>query len=175
MEKGVRAKSLINQFLHKRKVTVAELQVLSGYLNFLCRAIFPGHAFTRRMYAKNAIWTDRNVPQMRLRKHHHITLDAEFKRDCQVWKEFLSDSKNGVTVCRPMVDLSTCLTAQEIFFYSDASAGEHRGMGCVFENDWLFAMWEPNYIKDYKPSIEYLELLVFCAGIFTWEHRLKNV
>ena len=34
---------------------------------------------------------------------------------------------------------------------------------------------EPNYIKDCKPSIEYLELLVLCAGIFTWEHCLKNV
>ena len=175
LEKRVWAESLINQFLHRHKATVKELQVLCGYLNFLCRAIFPGHAFTHRMYAKYAILTDRNTPQSRLQKHHHITLDTEFKSDCQVWKEFLTDSKNSVTVCRPMVDLSTYLTAHEIFFYSDASAGECRGMGCVFQNDWLFAMWEPNYIRDYKPSIEYLELLALCAGIFTWEHHLKNV
>ena len=34
------------------KATVKQLQQLCGFLNFLCRAIVPGHAFTRRMYAK---------------------------------------------------------------------------------------------------------------------------
>ena len=47
VEKLNRAVSLVNTILNKRKVTVLELQKLCGFLNFLCRAIVRGRAFTR--------------------------------------------------------------------------------------------------------------------------------
>ena len=50
-EKRDRALNLLNYFRDKKKATVRQLQVLTGYLNFLTRAIFPGRAFTRRIYA----------------------------------------------------------------------------------------------------------------------------
>ena len=38
----------------------------------------------------------------------------------------------------------------------------------------VFAKWESGYIKRYKPSIEYLELLGVVAALLTWGHLLKN-
>ena len=48
-EKVQRVQSLIQGILNKRKVTVEDLQKLTGFLNFLCRCIVPGRAFTRRI------------------------------------------------------------------------------------------------------------------------------
>ena len=46
VEKLEKAKSLISQVLNRKKITVKELQQLCGHLNFICRAIVPGRAFT---------------------------------------------------------------------------------------------------------------------------------
>ena len=55
LEKCDKAIQLLNLMISKRKATVKELQSLCGYLNFLCKAIFPGRPFVRRMYAKYGI------------------------------------------------------------------------------------------------------------------------
>ena len=82
-EKRIKAVEMLLYLKDKRKATVKELQVLCGYLNFLSKAIFPGRAFTRRMYAKYA-GVVRNSPGSKLRQYHHVRLDYEFKLDCQV-------------------------------------------------------------------------------------------
>ena len=50
-EKKCHALNLLRNFIGARKATVKQLQSLAGLLNFLNRAITPGRAFTRRMYA----------------------------------------------------------------------------------------------------------------------------
>ena len=42
MEKHTRAIELLNYMISKKKATVKEMQSLCGYLNFLCKAVFPG-------------------------------------------------------------------------------------------------------------------------------------
>ena len=51
-EKRIKALNLLEHVMAKRSARVEELEKLSGYLNFLNRAIHPGRAFTRRMYSK---------------------------------------------------------------------------------------------------------------------------
>ena len=40
---------LLEQFLHRKKVTLRELQSLIGLLNFACSVIVPGRAFLHRL------------------------------------------------------------------------------------------------------------------------------
>ena len=47
LEKKQLALQLLEIVSNQRKTTVKELQHLCGYLNFLCKAIFPGRAFVR--------------------------------------------------------------------------------------------------------------------------------
>ena len=35
--------------------------------------------------------------------------------------------------------------------------------------------WEPSYIRNYQPSIAYLELYALCTGISVWQEKLKNM
>ena len=106
--------------------------------------------------------------------HHHVSIDREFKFDCQIWKTFLVHYSD-IAVCCPMVDLDATITAHELFFYSDVSASEVLGLGAVFNKHWLFARWENNYIKHCKPSIEYLELYALVAALLTWVEEIHNI
>ena len=116
--------------------------------------------------------------KFKLKPHHHVRLDAEFKADCNVWLLFLETEQDGMvglrSINRPMVDLlAPALISTRLNFYSDASAAESLGYGCLFENRWLWGRWEVGYIRNFKPSIEYLELFALCAGILTWEDESK--
>ena len=171
--------------LDQSKVTVKELQALCGYLNFLCKAIFPGRAFVRRMYAKyshivncNKTGETKDARYYKLKQHHHVWLDGEFKADCRVWVSFLTGSLQQV-VCRPMVDLfGVSLTSTEISFFSDASAARDLGFGCLLNSHWIQANWNegyPDFIETQKPSIEYLKLYAPVAGVFTWAQHNELV
>ena len=160
---------MLDYFVDKKKATVKELQVLAGYLNFIGKAVFPGRAFTRRIYAKFAI---SKGGSKRLKHFHHVSLDQEFRFDIQVWRTFLTDLK--VSVCRPVVDLKVVMEANELRFYTDASANENLGCGSFFDGNWFFLKWEPGFIKTHEPTIEYFELFALCVGVLTWGHMLKD-
>ena len=72
-----------------------------------------------------------------------------------------------------MLDFDITLNADDLFFYSDASASKRLEFGCVFENSWIFGRWGRNFIEQYEPSIEYLELFGLVAGILTWQDHPK--
>ena len=158
-EKRTRTLNLLLNLKDRKKATIKEIQSLAGLLNFLNKAVFPGRAFTRRMYAKFSGPANQN-----LKPHHHIRLDREFKSDCEVWINFLGSSRSAV--CRPFVDLGLTLSAEVLDLFTDAAKGESLGMGGVFGRHWFFARWEPEYIKTHNPSIEYLELLGVCTAVF---------
>ena len=164
------AMNMINHVLSKKKATVRELQRLSGYLNFLCKAVVPGRTFTRRMYAKFNDFT--TASGIKLQHFHHVRLDKEFKWDCLVWKTFLEDP---FRVSRPFIDLNKEITATTLNFYSDASGSNDRGgFGVLFNRSWISNKWERNFIRNFRPSIEYLELYALCVGIYAWGHLITN-
>ena len=47
-DKLVKCQDLISGFLRRRKVTLREIQSLTGLLNFACTVVVPGRAFLRR-------------------------------------------------------------------------------------------------------------------------------
>ena len=180
-EKRLRAIDMLKYFLSKKKVTVKQLQVLCGFLNFLCRTVFPGRPFLRRMYAKYSFAAQgrylTGLNQTRVNKikpHHHVHLDEEFRLDCEVWLKFL-DTGTINSVCRPMIDLQVVTSAVDLGFTSDASANPRLGYGVTLGDNWLSGCWDAAFILDKKPSIEYLELFALLAGILTWEYKLQNI
>ena len=72
-----------------------------------------------------------------------------------------------------MVELveDNILRSTEIGFHSDALATPELGYGAIIEseNRWLKGTWPPGFIRNCKPSIEFLELYALCSGLFAWE------
>ena len=124
------------------------------------------------MYAKFSFQGSGEQQTKKLKQHHHVRLDSEFKDHCKVWLDFLK--KGNLSVCRPFVDLESIQFVEHIGFATDAAKGEKLGYGGIIGKKWLFAQWEPNYIKKYNPSIAYLELLGLVSAVFAWIQYLKN-
>ena len=156
-----KAKVLIQTVLSKRKVTLHDLQKFCGFLNFLCRAVVPGRAFTRRLYAKTA-----GV----LKPHHHIQITREMHADLTTWLEFLN---HPTAYCRPFMDFREDMFAQDVDFSSDASKNFKLGMGAICQNSWMFMQWEDE-LEQLNPSIEYLELFALAAAVLAWISRFRN-
>ena len=186
VEKQQKAIGLLQEFMDRSKVKVRELQKLCEYLNFICRAIYPGRVFTRWRYAKyskiinpNRCKTQQPTSKVepgkmyKFKQHYHVRLDAEFKLDCGIWLQFLQGDLRTV-VNRPMIDLDDQVHAREIGFSSDASAAVTLGFGSIYKNRWIQGEWGVNFMKQFEPSIEYLELFALCAGILTWAEELSN-
>ena len=175
-DKRTKALNWVRWLQAKKRATVRELQQLAGMLNFLHRAIYPGRAFTRRMYAKFAHIMDSTgklVAATRMRYYHHVRLDREFIQDCNMWELFLSDS--GVpSICRPFIDLKALHFAQELCFTSDSAAGITLGYGGVFNKRWFFGKWPENFINSCRPSIEFLELYALVVAVYVWSDELQN-
>ena len=109
------------------------------------------------------------------KQHHHVSLDGEFKADCQIWIEFFQ-GELATVVNRPMVDiLGQLRTSKDIQYSLDASASAKQGFGygCVLNYCWIQGNWNPEFILAEKPSIEYLELFALCMGIRTWEDSIE--
>ena len=84
---------------------VLKIQQLTGLLNFICRVVVPGRAFTRRFYAK--------IANPKLKQNHHINVDNEMRHNCLTWLEFLNSDR---AMCRLFLDLNSVLQADMIDF-----------------------------------------------------------
>ena len=163
VEKVGRAVELITSILENksRKVTLNQLQKVCGFLNFLGRCVIPGRAFTRRLYVYTA--------NDKLKPHHHIRVNTEMRDDLVMWLTFL---QHPSVFCRPFLDFSKILVADEIDMYSDASG--KIGMGAICGSEWMYHDWPKTFLNDCKPSIEYLELFTVTAAVLAWIHKFKN-
>ena len=169
-EKRLKAVNMIKWMLDRKTVKIKQIQQLAGTLNFLCRAIFPGRAFLRRIYDKT-----KTASGFVLQRFHHIRVDHDLKQDCLTWLGFLENRNKQLVLNRPFVDLKRFETATTLNFFTDSSANGELGFGAVFNRNWFFGQWEPGFVKECEPSIEYLELAALCMGILTWSESLKNM
>ena len=96
-EKLISLRSQLQSVAIQTKVTLKQLQELTGLLNFCVRAIPAGRAFIRRLYDASC----------GLKKPHHIRrVNNEMKEDIYTWLFFLNRF-NGITSYR-QVDWARC-------------------------------------------------------------------
>ena len=111
-EKIQKGRNLIENMLNKNsgKVTVHDLEKLTGFLNFLGRAIIPGRAFTCRLYA---------YAQGNLKLQYHVRINNEMRQDLNMWLEFLH---HPTVYSRPFIDFYKHISVTEVNMYSDSFA-----------------------------------------------------
>ena len=168
IEKIEKARNLISQVINKKskKVTLEELQKLTGFLNFLGKAVVPGRAFTRRLYHIAERAENKN-----LKKHHHIAVTKEMRMDLELWLSFLCHPN---IYARKFIDLDKSITSKDIDFFTDASANPSFGCGGISGDEWFIMQWDEEFIIEERPSINYLELYAVCVGALNWIHKYQN-
>ena len=117
----------------------------------------------------------KNAHDYKLKQHHHVKVNKEFKLDIDIWLRFL---KSGLTaaVNRPMIDVLTSylVPSTEVGFYSDASAAGNCRFGIILGKCWIQGFWPNGFIAIQKPSIEFLELYALTVGIIAWNKKLRD-
>ena len=166
VEKIEKAELLINTVLSKKNVQLKQLQQLTGFLNFLGKAVIPGRAFTRRLYC-----IEENAKDKGLEKHHHVKIRAEMRMDLEIWKKFL---QHPSIYARKFIDLDSTINSVNVEFFTDASANPQLGCGGISGSNWYIQQWDEDFIKQCKPSINYLELYAMTVAIMNWIHKYQN-
>ena len=153
-DKLSRALNQIRSMVSCKKVELVELQSLIGLLNFACRAVVPGRAFLRRLI---------DLTKGAHRRHHHVRLTREARRDLSAWREFL-ENFNGRVMCLPTLWTSS----DTLKLFSDAS-----GFACaaIFGRDWLQVEFPSSW---QSTNIAIKELLPIVLAVRLWAERLKN-
>ena len=136
-----------------------KIQQLCGYLNFLCRCIVPGRAFTRSFY----YYTSPNM-----KPHYHVNVNSVMKQDLAVWESFLD---SPTVYARPFIDFSEVLQADTLDWYTDASGVV--GFGGYHMQEWFQQEWSQEFLLQ-NPSIEFQELFAVTVSILLWGHLYCN-
>ena len=79
-DKTEKCKAMVSAFLRRKKVTLREIQSLTGLLNFACSVVVPGRAFLRRL-----IDLTKGIKPA----HHFVRLTKSIKADLEIWRSFL--------------------------------------------------------------------------------------
>ena len=124
-DKPDKCRSLISEFLQRKKVTLKEVQSLTGLLNFAFSVVRPGRAFLRRLI-------DRTVG---IRSpEHRIRLNKEVKQDLKLWLSILCHF-NG----RSFFLEEHWLSSTKLNLFTDASGA--LGFGAIFGSHWCYGKW----------------------------------
>ena len=104
-EKLEQCRELIKQVLLKKKITLKELQQITGFLNFACQVVVPGRAFLRRLI---------NLSIGLNKPYQHVRINAEAKKDMQSWLAFLSKFNGKI-----LFDYGPWVTSECIHLFTD--------------------------------------------------------
>lgn len=167
-DKVAKALNQMDKIAGSKNATVLELQRITGLLNFFTRAIVPGRAFTRRLYAA--------FSGTHLKQHHHVRVTKEIKLDLQMWRQFLAQEKQ---VLRPFVDFDMTVI-QATSLTSDAAKAPLLGYATCYQNEqnhtlyYCFSRWEQDLISDWDPSVQFMELYALTLGVLLFSAFFKN-
>ena len=143
----------------RKKVTLRELQSVTGILNFCSRAIPVARAFIRRFY---------DVMSGVSKPTHLIRVTQYIKEDINMWLVFL-DLFNGYYSFPDLHWMSNV----DLQLFTDSSSTQ--GCGAYLEPHWCFFGWPDSWENcDIIRDLTCLELLPIVLAFLLWSDRFAN-
>ncbi len=156
-EKLERCKKLLQEYKIKRKITVLQLESLTGLLNFACSVVIMGKPFLRKLYQR--LWgLKKRVP------HNRVRMTAAAKEDMIMWEQFL-ESYNSVSMFLPTEPVTE--TELEL----QVSVDSKWGFGIVLQKQWAYGKWLETW-KEGKDTVRDLYPIIVLTKVFS--HQLAN-
>ncbi|XP_068680404.1 uncharacterized protein [Montipora foliosa] len=155
VEKITKCLSSISNFLERKKVTLKEMQSLTGLLNFACTVVVPGRAFLRRLI---------DLTEGVRSPYHVIRMTREVKADLAVWQSLLT-SFNGKSFFLE----DTWYSSEKLNLFTDASGS--LGFGAVFGSKWCYGPWPASWINR---NIALLEFYPIVLSLSLWGSEMQN-
>lgn len=135
--------------LRAQKVTLHQLQVVVGQLNFALRIVPKG-----RPFSKSIAWAMVGLKS----KHHHTSLSSEVRQDMRIWQAFLKDFNGSVVWPSP------ARTNAELGLWTDAAGS--TGFGSILGPDWCAERWPSEWRESgLVANIGFLELFPILVAL----------
>ena len=154
-EKLDKCQALISAFLKRCKVSLQEIQSLTGLLNFAGSVVIPGRAFLCRLI---------DLTLGVVHPHFRVRLSPEVKADMLVWQTFLSGF-NG----RSFFLSDDWYDSHQLQLYTDASGT--LGFVAIFGRHWCYGEWPDSW---WHRNIAYLEFYPIVLSLHLWGHEIQN-
>ena len=154
-EKIDKCQKLISTFLQRRKVTLKEIQSLTGLLNFACAVVVPIRAFLCRLI---------DLTLGIRRPRFLIRISQAVKEDLRVWQQFLAGF-NGRTIFLSEV----WYNSNQLELFTDASGA--IGFGAIFGAHWCYREWP---ISWRHRNIAILEFYPIVLSLHLWGSEMRN-
>jgi len=152
---------LLQNCLVKKRLTLKELQSLTGKLSFCSQAVRASRAFLRRFYDA----------MCGLKKSYYkIRVNGEMREDILMWIQFIEDF-NGVVHIPNKVWLDNSV----IHLYTDSAGGATLGCGCYFGGNWAYCPWPVQWQgQPILSDITFLEMVPVLLAIWLWGVFLRD-
>ena len=147
---------LLHGWLTKRTTTKSALQSLVGKLVFVSKCVRQSRIFIARIL--------RLLRSVQF-NHHHINLNAEFRKDIRWWCRFLREY-NGVS----MISTAHWTSPGEVFS-TDACL---TGCGGICASQYFHAKF-PDFVLSQDLDISCLELLTIVVALKLWGHLWRGL
>jgi len=147
--------TLISDFLTRKKVTMKEIQSLTGMLNFACSVVVPGRAFWRRLI-------DLTVGIHSL--YHYVRINREVKAVLKLWQSLWTGFNGRSFFLEDFWDSS-----DKLELYTDAAGS--LGFGAVSGSKWCNGKWPDNWLHQ---NIAMLECYPIVLSLYLWCHQMQN-
>lgn len=160
-DKLCKLRSLLQPLLLKKRITLKDLESITGLMAFCSKAIPSSRAFIRRFYDL----------MVGVRKpYHRIKLNKEVKSDIILWLEFL-DNFNGQCFFPDRIWISN-VTLQ---LFTDSSGNPNLGCGAYFKGSWAQFRW-PKFWQDLPlmKNMTFLELVPVVLSMYLWAAQFRN-
>lgn len=153
--------NLLMSLSKRQKITLKELQSVTGLMSFCAKAIPAARAFIRRFFD---LMCNAKKP------YHKIRLNLEVQADIQMWLTFL-ENFNG-----------HCFFPERIWYdnenlqlFTDSSGNPELGCGAYLQGSWVQFRWPiawkgSQILKD----MSLLEFIPVVLAMFLWGKKLEN-
>lgn len=160
-DKLAKLKSQLIPMLSRKKVTLKELESVTGLMSFCSKAIPSSRAFIRRFYD---LMTCARQP------YHKIRLNQEVKSDINLWLEFL-DNFNGQVFFPENLWTSN----ETLQLFTDSSGNPELGCGAYFQGSWAQFRWPESWRGlPLLGNMALLEFIPVVLAMFIWADSFKN-
>lgn len=153
----------LTSILSKKKITLKELESVTGLMAFCSRAIPSARAFLRRFY-------DLIASVKSGKPYHFIRITGEVKQDILVWLQFLRHF-NGEC----FIPEDYWFSNQTLQLYTDSSGNPDLGCGAYFNGHWVQFHWPCSWSNcSILKNMSLLELIPIILSLFIWSDKLAN-
>ena len=161
-EKLKKLRNLLQPLLYKKKVSLKDLESLTGLMAYCLRAILSSRAFIRRFYDLIAAVNNK-------KPHYIVCINKEVKADVQMWLQFLIEF-NG----QCYIPEKTWLSNDTLELFTDSSGSTELGCGAYFCSRWAQFRWPSSW--KHLPILRNMSLLEFIPvvlALYLWANILQ--